>query len=183
MFNFRPHDIVVDPISGASVVRERTNYVTLMSGGERFYLQDGQVFQSENRPPLRKDQIPGWVYEQIRTLSPQARAMVGFVNDEERQMKAEEAARTLLNQAANLSPEVLASLQQMLEPVKPLVGPVEPDPYQDPPLEEDELISQPPQVLDPNLWNCPECHKDIRPKAKGVHIACFKRLGRCVTNG
>ncbi len=180
MFTFRPHDITIDPVSQASIVRQRTNFITIMSGGERYYVQDGQVYIGENQPPVPKASLPGWFWDQIRILTPAARAMVGMQLPEEVEAAETQVLRKRLDA---LPPSIRSQIEALLEPPQPLIKPQDPEPYSDPYLEEDEPISMPVEPTQANTWLCPECGKTIRNKAKGAHIAGFRRLGRCTTNG
>ncbi len=180
MFTFRPHDITIDPISNASTVRQRTNFITIMSGGQRYYVQYCQVYRGENQPPVPKASLRCWCLGQSRFLTPTARAMVGMQLPEE--IEAAET-QTLRKKLDSLPQSIRSQIEALLEPPEPLIKPQDPEPYSDPYPEEDEPISVPVASTQANTWLCPECGKTIRNKAKGAHIAGFRRLGRCTTNG
>ena len=176
MFTFRPHDIIIDPVTNSSQVRQRENFITITAQGERYYIQRGQVYVGENQPPVSQSSLPGWFWDQVRLLSPQARQTCGMELPEEKEAAAEMALQQKL---AALPLDIRSQIDALLNPIQPLISDDPTPEYQPTDEAEEEPVEAPVAPQEAKMWTCPECSQSLPLKHKGVHIGMFRRLGRC----
>ena len=179
MFTLKCHDTAVDQ-NGMPYTVQARNYLMLSADGQRLYVQNGQVWNGENSPPLSDDQIPDWFYDQIRMQSPDARREVGYLLPEDREKDAE-AALERLARDLNVLPETLREKARELFQAPTMVSKAPKTSAQyDDKGEEETPLKIDPKGSRPTSWTCEACNQEIPLRQKGVHKARLSRLGRCV---
>jgi len=111
-FTFRPHEHVVDPYTKFTEVAHRHDYISVMNGGQTFYIQHGQVYESGAGLPLAEEALPSWFWDQVEALTPEAKYACGFLR------KAADLPSDFLRQFETLPPEIRAQLVQQYSPAQ-----------------------------------------------------------------
>jgi hypothetical protein len=193
-FTWLPHELVVDPLTKVVSIAQRHDSICLMHGGQQFHIQHGQVFEEGAGAPLKRDDLPGWFWDQVRALTPLARQSCGFVLPEEELTSADQLPLDLVEQIRALPEHIRTQLLGQALGASRIdeKAPETSDEGSDTSLEPDSLTidpevsrkgtevsrkgTEPPR---PQTWPCPECQREVPLAHKGVHIARFTRNGKC----
>ncbi len=172
-FTFLPHETVEDPHTRLIEVRQPHNYICLMTEHQRYYLQDGLLYEGSGGSTLPLSTAPTWVREQYAALSTSARRAVGF----------ETPPSPLTDQFSTLQPEVQERLMALIAdkaPRMPDKAPQISDQYEDEDPEDDGLPDDPEpfEVPSPHYWTCEECQEFVKLSHKGLHIARHRRAAK-----
>jgi hypothetical protein len=179
LLDFRPHEIILDRESQLPRVLHKRDYIQLIRGQDRVYVQQGHIFLGGG-DPLSPDQVPPWFWEDYGKLTPQARRSVGLELPEDRVVSVEQLPADFVHTFEELPDEIKQELLRRAGPQAPRM-PVEapeiPDTTQEPSLEK-SLVLDHPEAPKPTSWTCDECGKDVPMNTKGVHIGLHRRLAK-----
>ncbi len=123
------------------IVNGRTQYRT-----ERLYVADGAVYTGENNPiHLSKlEELYPWFWDEYRKVTPELRKTVKLILPEDRAQSAEELDDNFMSTWENLPAKV-----------------------------REQLASQyaKPEVLQEEMYTCPDCEEVTPLRLKGIHRA------------
>ena len=177
--SFRPHEIVLDRESQLPKVIHKSDYVHLLHGQDRVYVQGGNIYLGGG-DPISPDQAPAWFWEDYGKLSPQARRSAGLELPEDRVVSVEQLPADFVHTFEELPDEIKQELLQRVGPRAPRT-PVEAPKISDTTPEsslEKSLVLDDPGASGPKLWTCDECGLEFPLTKKGVHIGLHRRLAK-----
>lgn len=191
----------VDPVTGEVAQRlvEHNPFLRLSNGVAEapIYIQHGQTF-GEGGDIIPEDALPPWFYHQLEKCTDAALIAVGWKQAE--QQLAQPIVYTdrkteLLGQLASLSEAQLAELlgqPAVVPPTEPSAAPLSTvgtpqTPIADidvddfPPDPEDELLPSipppaPPDDIQAERWQCPECGEIMSTRQRGSHVRWKHRV-------
>lgn len=76
MLDLQTHKLKV--VKGQAVVDKIVPYVRMSHGDTYIYLQAGKIYTGSNEPPLDLADVPGWVWERMKTMNPVVLKQVGW---------------------------------------------------------------------------------------------------------
>lgn len=187
MFTLSAHDSATDH-NGMPFTVQARNYIMVMNGYQKYWVQGGKVYEGENSPAIALNDLPDWFFDQMRLHTPESRKGVGFHLPEDRERDAQKNVAELVAQWDNLPDDLKAKLAQQILPQasrKPEKAPKISSQYDGMGEKESastdlveglETVSTSLQV---KTWVCDQCQQDIPLTKKGAHIARFRRHGKC----
>jgi hypothetical protein len=179
--NFRPHEIVLDRESQLPKVIHKCDYVHLLYGPDRAYVQGGEIYLGGG-DPVSPDEAPAWFWESYAALTPQARRTAGLELPADKVLLVEQLdegfVKTFKELPADIRELLLADAGSISEaPRKVVEAPKIVETTSDP-LQEKSLVLDDLEASGPKLWLCDECGEDVPLTHKGVHIGRHKRLAK-----
>jgi len=179
--DFRPHEIVLDRETQLPKVIHKRDYVHLLNGPDRAYVQGGEIYLGGG-DPVSPDEAPAWFWESYAALTPQARRTAGLELPSDKVRLVEQLdegfVKTFKELPADIRELLLADAGSIPEaPRKVVEAPQIADTTSESPQEKSPVLDDP-GASGPKLWTCDECGQEVPPKQKGVHIGRHRHMAK-----
>jgi len=179
--DFRPHEIVLDRETQLPKVIHKRDYVHLLNGPDRAYVQGGEIYLGGG-DPVSPDEAPAWFWESYAALTPQARRTAGLELPSDKlklvSQLDQDFVKTFKELPSDIRELLLADAGSTSEaPRKVVEAPKISDTTSDPPQEKSLVLGHP-EGSQPKLWTCDQCSQEIPLSHKGVHIGRHRRMAK-----